>query len=526
MWTQTSSSLFLRCRPVRGIYVLGLFMTLCYSSWVHAQKQPGFGEICVPNTACKPGLICARNGEKGVCVYACDARTNLCPHGETCKVQQSGLGACFCVNSGVCPKNTKCDSSTGQCVGTSRAGELCNDEKRCAWNLYCSQPKGASKKRCRPLCTGLACSDALKTPCTSVENTPFSVCFCKEDKDCPRGVCINGACKSQPELGEPCTSQVSCAEGFHCVIEQGKTRGLCHSLCTSSDSCVTGEPCVRASGRKVCMCSFQRLCEGGATCKGGFCEGRTSCSASRPCPVSQVCFFPRTSNSKAVGVCVDSCSSAKQCSEQPCMQISRSKSGCFCRKNSDCGRVGRECVRFQCRDLCREVNQCKAGLTCRNGSCVSPEPGDAISEKKEAEPTQKDAGPREPSKPPEPICKPACVAPFRCNPTTRKCEKLKLTESCQKDSECQSGLCFGNPPSKPKICSTTDCSKCKEFFMKCESISGKTACYTIHSKPNPPTPEQPTCGCSSANGQPFWFVFLVILCWGLRWGRKQELHTR
>lgn len=494
------------------VVLLGLFAFATSSVCAQTPKKD-YRETCSLQDPCIPGLVCVlSNGSKeGICLHECNALAPKCPHGESCKVQADGLGACFCKSSADC-SNNKTTCVGGQCKGTRKLGEECDDARPCQVPYMCAKPPGADTARCLEICLGLSCNQV--SPCVPASSeTTLSVCFCKDSNDCNGKVCIAGVCKDRPELGDPCTKETQCAPGYACGILRGQTTGTCLPACVNDANCIGGEPCVLLSSKRVCQCDIRQACFGGSPCVDGLCSGLQRCTRTKTCPSGTTCYMPNSALNQ--GVCVASCKENSECSATAtsCLNLGTAK-GCVCRNDKDCP-SGSQCAGFRCIKSCAGANDCPTGKACRAGFCMDPEPGDTVSEKVavgDGESNTPDAG--EPTPPTEKNirkCEPACVAPAVCNTQTLKCEKAAIGTTCTNDNECESGLCFGPPFPELRVCSTTDCTKCAGSGLECKTIDGKEACYVRPAAPAPDVPVETNCGCHSSPSEVPWVMYLFLL---------------
>lgn len=120
-----------------------------------------------------------------------------------------------------------------------------------------------------------------------------------------------------------------------CVDDGGLQR-----LCLRDDECPRGFVCLDGQ----CRCATDASCEAHEICNPqGFCQNRVGCETSLDCPDGMIC-------DRATGNCIDRarCTDDVQCA------------------------LGEICdgVRFECREGCRDLSDCRLGSVCE---CPDPE---------------------------------------------------------------------------------------------------------------------------------------------------------
>lgn len=186
----------------------------------------GTGEVCVDGSTCEPagceglddcpvGSVC----EDGGCVPA-----DRCGEGEACLDPRAPL--CVDGRCAACASNVDC-GPWEQCVeGACQPADTCTSDAGCDGGFVCEE--GA---------------------CVA----------CRNDNQCPRGVCQGGACVD----AGACTSDAQCAGGV-CV------GGSCAGCATDGD-CREGTFCEAGSCVAGPDCGEGGICPPGEVCDGGSC---------------------------------------------------------------------------------------------------------------------------------------------------------------------------------------------------------------------------------------------------------------
>lgn len=317
------------------------------------------GGECVQQWDCTGDLVCqadppdaatlrclapAADGDRCGGTRICDADLT-CTDNETCA--PSIAEGSDCVNDPLggreCVVGTFCDQGdTNLCQPLFAAGSECTDEGQCEAGLGCTadpftEPPtpGTCVPLAEPIADGQPCdpdADACAAPC-SVCAPPSSaaaaVCLdrgaagdycegqdqcrsgfscdvgasacvanpvvnypglgesCTVDVGCDEGFCANGTCV-EGEAGDPCDpDELECAGGFVCVVEA--TAGTCVALPEAGDACIEGS-CVDSA-----FCNASDQCEslrgagatcdvdnGGVECVSGTCLLSGTCAAPGP----------------------------------------------------------------------------------------------------------------------------------------------------------------------------------------------------------------------------------------------------
>lgn len=497
------------------------------TSPAHAQQQTeSYLAACDNLKLCKIGLVCARQPgvAQGICVYSCNPGgpdNSLCPGYEPCNSQLALPGACFCLtnndcNQGPC-KGGKCSCVNGQCVGTRKLTELCDNANPCSIGLYCSTVN--NEKRCLPLCFGGASGPICdnKMPCSSEGN--FSVCKCTVDAHCsatgPGFFCRNGTCLGKLQLGDVCQNAAQCDTGLDCAYDdRTATVKRCFAKCTAGrDDCFGGETCKNVgSSFTVCRCDNNDPCPNGVVCTNGLCQGRDRCGGTTSCAAGQVCVLNQSSKQ---GICVKSCNVDKDCDNEGALcKISSGIKGCFCSDDSQCN-TGQRCRFLKCVKGCTSRADCNSAEICKNGVCQIPQEGDPIDESP-LEPT--DASPSEGTSEspielgPESNCKEPCTTGQICNETTGQCEleRFPVGKSCEKPESCLSGICADN--NGLKICSKacTQDTDCSDVGLVCRTLGSQQVCHFSEAPPVTDKDTSPKLGCCQTHDTASTWFSLIL----------------
>lgn len=198
-------------------------------------------------------------------------------------------------NRGMCAADTFCDDTSGfnvaKCAAVGGAGAPCVNGAQCATGFYCGagtcQIKSAVGNACdatRPYPTDACVPGAACVPDASgtgrCEPTVGEGVACTDPRQC-RGIeltCDQGHCARLPELGKPCTGQVSQAKELGCMPPAVCVLGLCadrpargqpcadHGTCAEGLVCAAGKPAVCADPPGLGE-PCAGVCKAGLTCK-------------------------------------------------------------------------------------------------------------------------------------------------------------------------------------------------------------------------------------------------------------------
>ncbi len=224
------------------------------------------------------------------------------------------------------------------------------------------------------------CGDGLDNNCNGQTDEG---CGCKNDQECPKGLCINAKC-----VDGDCRTFADCGDGRVC---KGNTCSACqkNTECPREYVCLTGR-CKKAE------CQKNGDCKSGQLCENGICS---DCSTDAQCANGQKCIEKRcqtpecTANSQCSGKvcqafkCVNCSQSAKcdagllcqngTCIKPQCVDNKGCADGKVCKGNkcvncttkADCGSDSLFCVQGTCQKGCTDISQCAKGQVCINNQC-------------------------------------------------------------------------------------------------------------------------------------------------------------
>lgn len=187
------------------------------------------GETCQSNAECCGGRTCA---EDATGVKRCTDESFCKSVGETCAQASeccslSCDGTCqstggLCKPAGTaCGGNTECcsnDCSGGMCVaagtGCATLGEVCTTE-------------GTDPNCCSRYCVNFSGDGGTDLRCARSSTCAARGEICAMNSDCCSGVCLNGLCPTQAQLGqkrfvgEPCSADADCASYACASVDPG-----------------------------------------------------------------------------------------------------------------------------------------------------------------------------------------------------------------------------------------------------------------------------------------------------------------
>ncbi|HJK96916.1 MAG TPA: hypothetical protein RMF84_06825, partial [Polyangiaceae bacterium LLY-WYZ-14_1] len=275
------------------------------------------GGFLAPSDGCAEGFCPAADR---TCPGTCRAWPEL---GEPC-----GVG---------CGPEADCDLETDRCRPLPELGEPC-PSGRCAEGSLCL----GESRTCRRTVQG---ADEL----------------CDEETLCPPPTfCIEGRCRVDVPLGDPCAIPNNCAEGAVCAPESFGGSPVCRTPPNAGEACFSGLPC--AAGLR---CSFDPFPEGtcvplpaaGESCLEGECQEGLWCQVG-----------PEGGD----GTCQPRGMVGADCTSLGGIFTAGCREGLFCAEDGRCAAVGGE------GDPCNvfEVESCREGFWCRRatGTC-SATPG-------------------------------------------------------------------------------------------------------------------------------------------------------
>jgi len=211
-----------------------------------------------------------------------------CEYKRQCRGQRAGLVAC---RNGVCTQKADvgepCEipAACNQCVGHAFCIESDDGTPRCQQRI--DRPVAGLGERCADDPPGLPTATADGTPAREMIKCepglicePFQgVCIRRQlpgeacDRNwgnilCAEGLCQNGICTRDIQLGEPCDGR-GCAEGLYCDDVAGRCAApvsegdACGHTATLDVECADGLGCYpdRATGERRCTTEAAYWCE-------------------------------------------------------------------------------------------------------------------------------------------------------------------------------------------------------------------------------------------------------------------------
>jgi hypothetical protein len=304
-----------------------------------ATPLTAIGGACADNGDCASGAcvdgICCNTKCEGAC-QACDVAGNegTCtpvPKGEDPDDDCAMDPPASCKQDGTCDGQGACARYAagsacmpGSCTaGVEHAGGSCSGQGQCL--------AGASQPCKSGVCNGASCGGA-----------------CTADAQCQAGFfCDGGTCKIKLAMAAACTTGPQCASG-HCVDK----------VCCASDCAQGCYACNLAGSVGSCIAiadgqdpAKECVAEAPATCgRVGGCNGRGACKLQ---PMGVAC---------AAGSCAD----AVETSGRTCNGVGMCQAGA----TKACGNF--TCKGAVCATTCAAAADCKPGLTCVDGACVTP----------------------------------------------------------------------------------------------------------------------------------------------------------
>ena len=247
----------------------------------------GKGRICSKDIECDMGLLCV-NGRcdeiqsgKTICESDQD-----CGYWEKCVENRCTFGQFSCTTDPLmCGNRTKCYfNAERRCAPKGGVGASCKDSNECQDGYYCAQGSCKEVPKEGELCgDGIYCADGLACsldsgtcntkpdygePCALGPNGPF---ICKDGLGCRNDICME-----LPGLGDECTADAQCAEGFACnFTANGSFCDYPHRLgerCQTDQTCAKGLYCDFSSNQceeqhqEGAPCKIGNECADGLTC--------------------------------------------------------------------------------------------------------------------------------------------------------------------------------------------------------------------------------------------------------------------
>lgn len=256
-----------------------------------------------------------------------------------------------------CGPEAYCDFEADRCARRPVIGESCSPTETCAEGSRCAGEPPSCRRVVETPDEPCGADDVCPAGTFCVEgNCRVEVPLgdpCNLRRNCPRGaICAPGVmdgpavCRSPPAVGDPCFSGLPCAEGAVCAID-AFPNGTCASL-PGED-----EPCIDGSCGEGLYCAFAT--EGGDLCRARGAAGDDCLNVGAPFD----------------GACRDGlfCANAGECVEpggegDPCSSFSTES----CRDGFWCDRASGTCTAAQggdgdpCNPLAAE--SCAGDLTC------------------------------------------------------------------------------------------------------------------------------------------------------------------
>jgi hypothetical protein len=189
--------------------------------------------MLVGTSACAEGICVEDNACPGTC-QAFPARGDDCLQGQ-------------CAPADYCDGESKCSARTGP-------GATCIDELSCAKGLGCAGAPGTRVCAQKVTREGLACDTT--TACGGLTT------------------CLEGACRYERSMGEPCVVDHQCPEGGICVGAICTAQGDLGAPCTGDRACKSALVCDTSSDEPTCIA----LPGDGELCVHNRCAEGTSCT--------------------------------------------------------------------------------------------------------------------------------------------------------------------------------------------------------------------------------------------------------
>lgn len=318
-------------------------------------QDPGDGtKICVDESVCGGvGSTCESAAE--CCSLSCD--------GEC----QGGGSLCLPVGT-ACASNSECCSD--DCQGTCQAiGEACSPLGEVCDNA------GYDDGCCSKFCENLGTEEDPDLRCARSSTCGARGDICDEASDCCSGVCQDGRCPTQNEIGgplfvgEPCDMDAECAS-YACASSEPDGPKTCQFLggcrpageiCTDSWQCCSNLDISEGGGS---MCLEENASEG-VGCEAHAIEGLSICGLNTdPKEVGEICL-------DTAGNQVHDCCPSDNCelTETGVSRCSGGEGFDECRDDGDTCQVSSQC----CSGVCSPVDT-GSGIELRcNPGCVETE---------------------------------------------------------------------------------------------------------------------------------------------------------
>ena len=232
----------------------------CDGGWCYCDERHECARhACLADGDCAAALWCDQETVPHVCFAGCRFDVpDACPVGQVCDVHH----ACVplpCERHDECPRQDEitffCDDVSGTCqIGCADnedcpdpdevcnpanhrcVGGLCNVDQDCGPRRMWPESRFCDQSTDPPTCQA-GCRDAQDCPASWPCLADSHICGCRNDVDCPGGVCRELACEDLCEDNDECPDGYSCDDEGRCVpgcpadeLEPNDRREACHSL--------------------------------------------------------------------------------------------------------------------------------------------------------------------------------------------------------------------------------------------------------------------------------------------------------
>lgn len=351
----------------------------------------GLNEACEANVECCDGRTCQDVGDGKRCIdeSLCAGAGASCESAAEC-CSLSCDGACQDDGSLCSPVGTECtddvECCSNDCDGTCQAiGEACSPVgERC-------DSEGTDDGCCSRYCENFGSEEEPDLRCSRSSTCGARGEICDEASDCCSGVCIDGRCPTQNEIGgqlfagEPCERDAQCAS-YACAASAPGAPKTCQFLggcrpageiCTESWQCCSNLNISEGGGA---MCLEDNATEG-VGCEAHAIEGLSVCGLNTdPKEVGEICLDTE-------GNAVHDCCPSDNC-ELTATGVSRCAGGegfDECRDDGDTCQVSTQCcsgvcspvdtgsgIELRCGSGCIETDGlCTANADCCGGVCTN-----------------------------------------------------------------------------------------------------------------------------------------------------------
>ena len=263
------------------------------------------------------------------------------------------------------PAEPEVDVSTTEGSGEipCRASCECPDGQVCDLNVCRAPELEVSGEEPEPTACDSDCDCPAGDRCVDA----FCRVACREPSDCAAGLaCVDGACVDGAGL-----SPTPPAQEDRCLFDRECPGGLCldgacHARCDEDGGCPSGEACL---GGRVCdkdsdrasECVYSDVCGGGmGVCLDGACK--VACEDDAPCARGELCERGLCQPDRLPGpqcLRTDDCHDGQACVDAACREV--------CRADVDCGDDA-GCERGFCIPAVEREPECGGDLTCGDGA--------------------------------------------------------------------------------------------------------------------------------------------------------------